>query len=118
MSNSVGMLVGDDPAGRTDLREEIDRAEAFTSALQTLAERVLPGELLFAWLFGRDEEVRVVVAAILADWSAGDIDAETATCRLRTYLDELEERLETIWRRGELTRRTRLASASTTVQVH
>src|SRR5215472_12472532 len=116
MSNSVGMLVSDDPAGRTDLREELDRAQAFTSALQTLVERVLPGELLFAWLFGRDEEVRVFAAAILADWSAGDIDAETATCRLRAYLDDLEERLEAIWRCGGLTRRVRFASASTTVQ--
>jgi hypothetical protein len=118
MSNSVGMLVGGDPAGRTDLREELDRAEAFSNALQTLAERVLPGELLFAWLFGRDEEVRVVVAAILADWSTGDIDAETATCRLRAYLDELDERLQAICRRGEGGRRARLASGSTTVQAH
>lgn len=118
MSNSVGMLASGGPAGKTDLREEIERAEAFTGALQTLAERVLPGELLFAWLFGRDEEVRIVVAAILADWSAGDIDAEMATCRLRAYLDELEERLEAIGRRGELTRRKRLASGSTTVQAH
>jgi hypothetical protein len=116
MSNSVGMLVAEDPACRTDLREEIDRADAFTSALQTLAERVLPGELLFAWLFGRDEEVRIVVAAILADWSAGDIDAEMATCRLRAYLDDLEERLQAMCRRGELARRARFPSASTTVQ--
>jgi hypothetical protein len=116
MSNSVGMLIGAEAAGQTDLREELDRAEAFTGALQALAERVLPGELLFAWLFGRDEEVRIVVAAILDDWSTGAIDAEMATCRLRAYLDELEDRLQGMCRRGEGARRPRLVSGSTTVQ--
>jgi hypothetical protein len=116
MSNSAGMLVAAKEAGKTDLREEIDRAEALTRTLQQLAERVLPGELLFAWLFGRDEEVHIVVAAILSDWSGGEIDAEIATGRLRAYLDDLEDRLQAVWRRGDGARRPRLASVSTTAQ--
>jgi hypothetical protein len=116
MSNSVGMLVGAENADNTELQEEIERAEALTGSLQTLAERVLPGELLFAWLFGRDEEVRIVMAAILDDWSLGAIDADVATSRLRAYLDDLEDKLQAMWPRGVGRRRERFASVSTTAQ--
>ncbi len=100
MSNSAGMLgpIQSVDAGvgfrTTDLRKEVDRAGRLTHTLAALASRVTSREPVFVWLFGRDDEVRMVVGAILSDWSDAVINAEVATCRMRAYLDEVEHSLD------------------------
>jgi hypothetical protein len=90
MSNSAGMLQEDWDAGNEELRRELERAGRLTHTLSTLVARVMPREPLFVWLFGRDQEVRTVVGAILGDWSDGAIDARIAAQRIRSYVHELE----------------------------
>jgi hypothetical protein len=96
MSNSAGMLRGQDQEsdcgdGTDEVREELERAGRLTHTLSTLAGRVMPHEPLFVWLFGRDQEVRTIVGAILSDWSEGSIHARVAAHRIRTYVTELEQ---------------------------
>jgi hypothetical protein len=91
------------------LREELERAVRLTNKLSKLLQRVMPGEALFFWLLGRDEEVHALVGAIVSDWSEGTVDSSLAAYRIGTYVGELERKLHDIYRASI---RPRLAHAS------
>jgi hypothetical protein len=90
------------PARPADLHHALKHAEAFSQCLSVLAGRGLPGGVRPAWLFGRDGEVRVVVAAILRDWSSGAIDAREAVRQIRGYVADLEKSLGAMLRDGDV----------------
>jgi hypothetical protein len=81
------------PSRPAELRNALKHAEAFSQCLSVLAGRGLPEGVRPAWLFGRECEVRVVVGAILHDWSRGAIDAPEAVRQIRGYVADLEESL-------------------------
>jgi hypothetical protein len=85
----------------TALREELEHALKLTRELSELLQRVIPGEALFVWLLGRDEEVRTLVGAILKDWSEGAIDTPVAVRCIRTYVRDLEQSLGSLYPRSQ-----------------
>jgi hypothetical protein len=99
MDPRAGRYSGDLCLCPTELREELERAVRLTEKLSGLLRRVMPGEPLFVWLLGRDEEVRTLVGAVLSDWSGGAIDTPLAARSIRTYLCDLEQSLYGIYRR-------------------
>jgi hypothetical protein len=90
------------PGRPAELHYALRHAEAFSQCLSVLAGRGLPGGVRPAWLFGRDHEVRVVVGAVLRDWSCGAIDAPEAVRQIRGYVADLEKSLGAMLQDGDV----------------
>jgi hypothetical protein len=73
----------------TLLHSWLVHAAHLARALDLLVVETLPDDPAFVWLLGRPEEVRLYVREVLRDYAGGELDADSASCVISMYLEEL-----------------------------
>src|SRR5258708_34484907 len=68
-----------------DLRKVIGPARRLSKLLEELEARPTTSR----WFVGRSDELRTLVASLVADWKAGRLDSEKTSESIRSYVDSL-----------------------------